>query len=188
MMSMTVRRGIAAGLMLTALITGSVAMSGTVAAQQAGTIQTFPGPKIGDNGSGTKVSGNYIAPVGVPAYNGYPIGGFPYYGSDFGNFGFNGFGFNNFGFSGFGSSNPYIYGYGGYPFGGYGGYGGGYTNLSGNTIVGCTPTVSFTPAFGYGYGCQQTSQYPTAQSSAFYGNTTGAAYPTVPQSPYQVGR
>lgn len=193
MMSISVRRGIAAGLMLAALITGSVAMSGTVAAQQAGTIQTFPGPKIGDNGSGTKVSGNYVAPVAVPSYSGYPIGGFPYYGYGFDGSGFNGFGFNGFngGFNnpyiyGFGYNAPYSgYGYGGYPFNGYGGYG--YTNLSGNTIVGCTPTVSFTPAFGYGYGCQQVSQYPTAQSSAFYGNM-GVAYPTVPQSPYQIGR
>ncbi len=199
MVSMTVRRGIAAALMLAALVTGSVAMSGTVAAQQAGTIQTFPGPKIGDNGSGTKVSGNYTAPIAVPAYNGFPIGGFPYYGYGFGDFGFNGFnGFNGYGFNGFGSNSPYIYGfgynapysgygYGGYPSGGYSPYGYGYTNLSGNTVVGCTPTVSFTPAFGYGYGCQQVNQYPTAQSSAFYGNM-GVAYPTVPQSPYQVAR
>ena len=189
-MGISVRRGIAAGLMLAALITGSVAMSGTVAAQQAGTIQTFPGPKIGDNGSGTTVSGNYVAPVVVPAYNGYPIGGYPFYG--YGGFGYGGFpgynGFTNPYIYGYGYNAPYSgYGYGGYPVG-YGSYGGyGYTNLSGNTIVGCTPTVSFTPAFGYGYGCQQVSQYPTAQSSAFYGNM-GAAYPTVPQPPYQVAR
>ena len=199
MMGMTVRRGIAAGLMMAALVIGSMAMSDTVSAQTTaapGVVSTTGGPKVTASNLATTANSGYTAPVAVPAYSGYPYGygnyfgygygGYPYYGYQ--NYGYQNYGYQNYGYQsygyGYGSTYPYNLGY---PYANYG-YGYGYTNLSGNTAVGCAQTVSYTPAFGYGYGCQQVNRYPTAQSLAVNGYNPGVAYPAVPQSQYQVGR
>jgi len=178
-MGMMMRRGIAAGLMMAALVIGSMAMSDTVSAQTTaapGVVSTTGGPKVTASNLATTANGGYVAPVAVPAYSGYPYGYGNYFGYGYGG-GYPYYGYQNYGY---GSTYPYNYGI---PYAGYGagypGYGYGYTNLSGNTFVGCTQTVSYTPAFGYGYGCVQANQYLTAQS---------VAYPPVPQLPYQIGR
>jgi len=174
-MGMMVRRGIAAGLMMAALVIGSMAMSDTVSAQTTaapGVVSTTGGPKVTASNLATTANGGYVAPVAVPAYSGYPYGYGNYFGYGYGS-GYPYYGYQNYGYQSYGYGSTYPYNYG-IPYTGYG-YGYGYTNLNGNT-AGCTQTVSYTPAFGYGYGCVQAN---TAQS---------VAYPPVPQLPYQIGR
>ena len=173
-MGMTVRRGIAAGLMMAALVIGSMAMSDTVSAQTTaapGVISTTGGPKVTASNLATTPNGGNVAPVTVPAYSGYPFGYGNYFGYGYGG-GYPYYGYQNYGYQNYGYGSTYPYNYG-IP---YTGYGAGYPYSSGNTFVGCTRTVSYTPAFGYGYGCVQPT---TAQS---------VAYPPVPQLPYQIGR
>lgn len=169
-MGMTVRRGVAAGLMLAAMLLASMAMSGAVAAQQAGTIQSFGTPKVTASNLATTPNGGANVPQAIPAFAGYPYGYGNYYGYGYNPYSYGyGYGYNQYSYA----YNPYSYGYN-YGYNPYSyGYGYGYSNLSGN--AGCVPSVSYTPAFGYGYGCQRVGYAPVA-------------YPAYPQSPYQVGR
>lgn len=148
-MTERVRRAAAAGLMVLAVLFGIVATSEGATAQQAGQIQTYRGPVNNSGVQAYGVSGSPFQPVLVPAstdpffFNGF-YGGYNY--NTFG-YGFSpyGYGFNNFGY--------------GVPY-----YGG--TTLSANYGAGCVPQVSFTPAFGYGFGCQQ---FGTPFSNPFVG-------------------
>lgn len=150
-----VRRSMAAGLMVLALALGIVATGGTAAAQQPGTITTYPGPKNNSGVAAYGVSGNYTAPVLVPAsdfagfngFYGYGQFGAPYYGVPFGYGGYT-----------YGGSSPFAVGYGNSP------YAFGYPYAGG----GCTPQVSYTPAFGYGYGCQQFGTSPFSYPVGYY--------------------
>ncbi len=158
-MTECVRRVAAVGFMVLALAFGVVATGGSAAAQApAGTIVSYGGPANNSGVQAYGVSGTPNRPVQVNTPNFADFYGYGYNG-------YNGYNFNNFGFNGYGNGyTPYGYGYN---FNGYGVpyYGG--TTLSGNYGVSCVPQVSYTPAFGYGYGCQQVASSPFSYPYAY---------------------
>lgn len=161
-MTECVRRVTVVGFMVLALAFGVVATGGSAAAQvPAGGIVSYGGPVNNSGVQAYKVSGTTTTPVQVntPSF------------ADFYGFGYNGFGYNGYGYNGFGYGVPF-YGYAPYGYGyngnGYGVpyYGG--TTLSANYGVGCVPQVSYTAAFGYGFGCQQIASSPFSYPVGYY--------------------
>ena len=153
-MTECVRRVAVVGFMVLALAFGVVATGGGVAAQvPAGGIVSYGGPANNSGVQAYTVSGTPNRPVQVntPSFGDFSYAYYPY-------------GYNTFAYNGYGY-NPYAFGYN---FNGYGVpyYGG--TTLSANYGVGCVPQVSYTPAFGYGYGCQQVAAAPFSYPYAFY--------------------